>query len=179
MSIQIALLRGINVGGKNKLPMKELAALFAKAGCTDVRTFIASGNVVFRAPAAIAEKIPTMIAKAIAAKFSLTVPVVTRSAEELRSAVAKNPFARAEENELALAFLAAAPSKAQIAALDPKRSPPDEFAVIGREVYLRLPNGFAKTKITNAWLDSKLGTVSTMRNWRTVQKLVELSAAQE
>jgi uncharacterized protein (DUF1697 family) len=75
---------------------------------------------------------------------------------------------------LHVAFLAATPGPSKIAALDPNRSPPDEFAVHGREIYLRLPNGVARTKLTNAHFDSKLGTTSTLRNWRTVVKLVDL-----
>jgi uncharacterized protein (DUF1697 family) len=72
-------------------------------------------------------------------------------------------------------FLADAPARAAVAGLDSRRSPPDEFAVVGREIYLRLPHGVARTKLTNAWFDSRLATTSTMRNWRTVLKLVELA----
>lgn len=175
--LHVALMRGINLAAHNRVPMAELVTLFEKAKCEDVRTYIASGNVVFRASDSVAEEIAGSIAAAVAKKFKLSLPVVTRTAEELHDALGANPFRRADENELGIAFLAAAPTKKQIESLDPDRSPPDEFRVIGREVYLRLPNGFAKTKLTNAWFDKQLATLSTMRNWRTLQKLVEMTAA--
>jgi uncharacterized protein (DUF1697 family) len=71
-------------------------------------------------------------------------------------------------------FLADRPDQAKIAALDPGRSAPDEFSVLGQEIYLHLPNGMGRTKLSNAWFDSKLATVSTCRNWRTVTKLLEM-----
>ena len=90
----IALLRGINVGGKNKLPMKDLAALFRDAGCDRVQTYIQSGNVVFQATPALASCIPALIAKAISESFGYRVPVVTRTADELREIARGNPFLR-------------------------------------------------------------------------------------
>ena len=82
----------------------------------------------------------------------------------------------ADPDVLHVVFLAGAAAPARVAALDPARSPPDELAVSGREIYLRCPNGMARTKITNAWLDATLATTSTLRNWRTVQKLAEMAA---
>ena len=73
-------------------------------------------------------------------------------------------------------FLAELPDSASVEALDPARSPGDEFAVVGREVYLHCPNGVARSKLTNSYFDSKLSTTSTSRNWRTVGKLLELAA---
>jgi uncharacterized protein (DUF1697 family) len=172
-----ALLRGVNVGGKNKLPMKDLAAMFAEAGCTDVVTYIQSGNVVFRATEACAARIPAAIAKVVADCLGFRAPVVTRTAGELRGVLRGNPFLRAgaEAESLHVMFLADRPTPARVAALDSRRSPPDEFEVKGREIYLRLPNGGARTRLTNAYFDSKLATTSTVRNWRTVMKLVEMT----
>jgi uncharacterized protein (DUF1697 family) len=173
----VALMRGVNVGGKNKLPMKDLAAMFAEAGCTDVVTYIQSGNVVFRATQACAARVPAAIAKAVADRLGFRAPVVMRTAGELRGVARGNPFLRAgaEAESLHVLFLADRPSPAGVAALDPKRSPPDEFEVVGREIYLRCPNGVARTKLTNDYFDAKLATTSTMRNWRTVLKLVEMT----
>jgi uncharacterized protein (DUF1697 family) len=173
----VALLRGINVGGKNKVPMTDLIALFEEAGCERVSTFIASGNVLFSASERIVKRLPVVLEAAIEGRFGFRVPVVLRSAAELRAVPATNPFLRAGADPAALhvAFLAAEPTPAAIAALDPRRSPPDEFVVRGREVFLKLPNGVARTKLSNAWFDVKLGTTSTVRNWRTVLKLVELT----
>lgn len=172
----VALLRGINVGGKNLLPMRSLAALFAEVGCNDVRTYIQSGNVVFRAKDATVRKLPGVVGRAIEERFGLRVPVVVRSAADLARVQRANPFLAkgADPAELHVVFLAEAPAAAAVAALDGKRSPPDELVVLGREIYLRLPNGVARTKLTNDYFDSKLATTSTMRNWRTVLKLVEM-----
>jgi uncharacterized protein (DUF1697 family) len=176
MTVHVALLRGINVGGKNKLPMRELAALFEAAGCTDVKTYIASGNVICKASAAVARTLAAKIEKQIAKEHGLRVPVVVRTAKELATAAESNPFAAREDHSHVM-FLADAPTKAAVAGLDGNRSPGDEFAVIGREIYLYCPNGVAKTKLTNEYFDRKLATTSTGRNFRTVLKLVELSAA--
>jgi uncharacterized protein (DUF1697 family) len=176
VSVHVALLRGINVGGKNKLPMKDLAAMFSDCGCEGVETYIQSGNVVFEARAAIAERVPAALGGAILERFGYRVPVVIRTAGELAAAARGNPFLAAghDPDSLHVAFLANLPPKARAASLDVRRSPPDEFVFRGREVYLRLPNGVARTKLTNAYFDSTLGTTSTLRNWRTVGKLVEL-----
>jgi uncharacterized protein (DUF1697 family) len=172
----VALMRGINVGGKNKLPMKDLAEMFAGAGCRDVRTYIQSGNVVFTAPRGVATKLPGLVAARIAERFGYRTPVVLRTADELRDAVANNPFlaAGAAEETLHVMFLADTPSARAVGDLDPQRSPGDVFVVRGRDVYLRLPKGVADTKLSNAYFDSKLATVSTGRNWRTVTKLLEM-----
>ncbi len=178
-TVHIALLRGINVGGKNKLPMKDLVTLFENAGCSRVRTYIQSGNVVFEASPALAKRLAERISEDITARYGLQVPVVMRSAAELASLSEANPFLRkgADPATLHVAFLAEQPSAASAAALDPKRSPPDEFSLRGRDLYLRCPNGMARTKLTNAYLDSKLSTTSTMRNWNTVLALLALCGA--
>jgi len=175
----VALLRGINVGGRNKLPMRDLAAMFVEAGCSHVTTYIQSGNVVFRAPGNLAPLIPALIAEAVAARFGFRVPVVIRSAAELDEIVSRNPFLDLESDftKLHVAFLLDQPTAAEAGSLDPDRSPGDAFRLLGREIYLHLPNGVAKTRLSNAYFDSRLGTTSTMRNWRTVLKLNELVGA--
>jgi len=175
----VALLRGINVGGKNKLPMKDLVLMFERAGCASTRHYIQSGNVVFEAPRALAARIPAVVQAAIEKELGLRVPVLVRAAKELHAVAAGNPFlaAGADPDALHVMFLADAPSKAAIAALDPDRSPPDAFAVEGREIYLSCPKGVGNTKLTNAWFDAKLTTTSTGRNWRTVVKLVSMCDA--
>ncbi len=174
----LALLRGINVGGKNKLPMKDLIAIFVAAGCGDVKTYIQSGNVIFRAPPDLRDDLPGMITAAIAARFGYSVPLVLRTLDEIGAVLRNNPFrsAGAADDKLHVLFLADLPDRRAIDKLDQGRSPPDAFAVRGREVYLWLPNGVADTKLTNAYFDSKLATTSTGRNWRTVTKLYELAS---
>ncbi len=172
----VALLRGINVGGKNKLPMKDLVRLFESAGCVDVRHYIQSGNIVFGATAALAKRVPALIAATIAKELELTVPVVVRSRDAMRAVMKSNPLldAGAPVESLHVVFLADAPNAAAVASLDPARSPPDTFVVRGGEIYVSCPNGVGKSKLTNAYFDTKLKTVSTGRNWRTVLKLVEM-----
>lgn len=173
---QVALLRGINVGGKNKLPMKDLIAMFVEAGCSDVQNFIQSGNIIFRAPTRLSGKLPGLITEAISKRFGFRAPVLLRTFGELQEVIASNPFfnSEADEDLLYVMFLADAPTSPSIASLDPNRSPPDVYKVCGRAIYLQLPNGAAKTKLTNDYFDRKLATTSTARNWRTVNKLLEL-----
>jgi uncharacterized protein (DUF1697 family) len=172
----LALLRGINVGGKNKLSMKDLTGMFVAAGCADVRTYIQSGNVLFKAPHTRAVQLPDRIAAAIAKQFGYRTPVALRTTTELADVVAGNPFMKpgADEDVLHVMFLTSTPTPDLISTLEPSRSPPDAFVVKGREIYLQLPNGVARSKLTNAYFDSKLKTASTGRNWRTVIKLLEL-----
>ena len=176
-SVYVAFLRGINVGGKNKLPMKELSAIFGLAGCTEVRTYIQSGNVVFKASATLAKQLPVVVRAAIKKNVGHDVPIVIRTAEELASVARSNPFlaAGASPETLHVAFLDSEPAPRAMAALDPARSPGDEFVARGREIYLRLPNGVARSKLTNAYFDRALATTSTIRNWRTVLELLALT----
>ncbi len=176
-STHVALLRGINVGGKNKLPMAELVELFEKAGAGNVRTYIQSGNVVFTATAAAAKGVGAAVAGLIEKRYGFRVPVVVRTARELEAVLAGNPFLRqgADVAALHVAFLADRPDARRVAALDANRSPGDAFAVAGREIYLHLPHGVARSKLTNDYFDRALGTVSTVRNWRTVETLAGMA----
>ncbi len=171
----VALLRGINVGGNNLLPMKELALMFAAAGCTDVRTYIQSGNVIFQAPAGTS-RIADMVAANIEKQFGFRVPVILRTSQQLRKTIRDNPYlaAAADQKALYVYFMAHAPNARAIAGLDPGRSAPDAFYVRGQEIYLHLPNGMGRSKLTNAYFDSKLSTICTARNWATVLKLAEM-----
>jgi uncharacterized protein (DUF1697 family) len=173
MAVTLALMRGINVGGKNILPMKELAAMFESAGCAKVRTFIQSGNVIFTAAPKVCEGLSNAIAAQIAKKYGYRTPVILRTVKQMREAIAGNPFP-GEEERLHLMFLQDKPAAGLAAKLDANRSTPDRFLVRGAEIYLHLPNGGGRSRLTNAWFESQLSTVSTLRNWRTVTKLLEL-----
>lgn len=168
MTTHVALLRGINVGGANRLPMKSLLAAFEQARARRAVTLIQSGNVVFDAEdaAQVADEVSTILAR----DFGLRAPIVTRSAAAWRRMFAGNPFLpRLDPAQLHVAVLSAKPAAS--AMLDPARSPADAFALIGDTLYLHLPNGVSGSKITNAWLDSRLGVISTLRNWATVTRL--------
>ena len=173
----VVLLRGVNVGGKHKLPMRTFAALLEELGGRDVATYIQSGNAVLRAPAAVAKSMPAALEAALTGELGFDVPVVMRSASAFLRAAGSCPFPRAAAKELALGFLRDKPKAAAVRALDPDRSPPDEFVVKGAEVWLRLPNGAARSKLTSAWFDRGLGTTLTVRNLRTVGALGERLAA--
>lgn len=170
----VALLRGINVGGKAKLPMRDLAAIFAACGPAEVETYIQSGNVVFTA--AQPEAVVAAVTLEIARVYGYPGRIVLRSAEEFAAAYDANPFAQAgaPAETLHVYFLADCPDAQAVKALDAERSPGDSFVVLGREVYLHLPQGMARTKLTNSYFDTKLGTVSTARNWNTVSTLLKM-----
>jgi uncharacterized protein (DUF1697 family) len=176
MTAHVAMLRGINVGGKNKLPMDELVQIFEAAGCRNVRTYIQSGNVVFEASRTLARKVPAAVQAGIASRRGYDIPVVLRTSAEMRRVVEANPFPAAESEPrlLHVVFLAAKPTAERVRKLDPGRSAPDEFELCGREIYLHCPGGMARTKFTNAYFDSRLATVSTARNWATVLKLAAM-----
>ena len=173
----VALLRAINVGGRNRLPMARLVAIFDEAGCHRVRTYIQSGNVVFDATPALASRVPSLVSSLIAEQLGLQVPVVMRTAADVARIVSANPFVDtgADRATVHVGFLADAPPPAQIASLDPERSPPDECVVHDCELYLRCPNGVARTKFTTAYLDRTFGTTTTVRNWRTTLALLDLT----
>lgn len=176
MEKQVALLRAINVGKDRAVPMKDLSALFTKLGARDVVTFIQSGNVVFMGPKGLTpEALSSALSVAIEARFGFAVPVVLRTHAQLRRVLETNPFSAkgADRKSLHVAFLSAVPAIG--AKLDPQRSPGDETALVGADLFLHLPNGVGKSKLTNAYLDRALGVTATVRNWNTVEKLVDLS----
>ncbi len=162
MPTYIALLRGVNVGGR-KLAMADLRASFEAIGHTDVRTYIQSGNVVFGATGA-KTTVRTTIERAIHHDSGLDVTVLLRTPAELTSVVKRNPFGV----DAYVTFLDTKPTPKQIGALDFKQFAPDEFAIDGREVFVRCPNGYGRTKINNAYFERKLATKATTRNWNTV-----------
>jgi uncharacterized protein (DUF1697 family) len=170
-STYVALLRGVNVGGNNKLPMKDLASIFQKCGCNNVRTYIQSGNVVFECPTSVA-RLQETVGSAIEKKFGFNPSLVLRRLGDLEHVVKNNPFlkAGAAETELHVVFLGDAPKAEEVVKLETNRVPPDEFAVLGKEIYLRLPNGAGRSKLASV----KLKTLATARNWRTVNKLIEM-----
>jgi uncharacterized protein (DUF1697 family) len=175
----VALLRGLNVGGRNRLPMSELVALFEEAGAGEVRTYIQSGNVLFTATAPEALRAAARVSKRVEERFGFRTLVIVRSGVELETVARENPFVPGGEDpsRLHVAFLADRPAADGAASLDRDRSPPDSFALNGREIYLCLPNGMARTRLTNDYLDRALSTTCTIRNWRTVLALVRLAGA--
>jgi len=172
MPTYAALLRGINVGGHNKVPMGELRALVESIGHTDVTTYIQSGNVVFTSKKSVT---PAALEGAIKKAFGFDITVVLRTKAELQRVVKDNPFARVNPKTVHVGFMASKPSAAALRDLDTDQFAPDEFAIKGANLYLHLPNGMGRTKLP-PYLDRKLKIPTTVRNWNTVLKLVELTA---
>jgi uncharacterized protein (DUF1697 family) len=168
----VALLRGINLGPNNRISMPALTTLFTEAYCWDVESYIQSGNVVFTADLKKAAKIPAAICTQIECQYGFKTHITLRTLPDLQQAWAANPYP--DRDKTYIGFLANVPTAERIARLDPNRSPPDQFTVSGREIFLYLPKGLANSKLTNAYFDSKLKTVITMRNWRTLQKLLAM-----
>lgn len=171
---RVGLLRGINVGGHNRLPMASLVEIYASLGATDVRTYIQSGNVVYRAAPAVAGGLSARVTEAIGAKHRFKPPIVERSAAELAAVVASNPFLAedAAGTKLHVVFLDAEPDPATFAALPRGR---DRFELRGRDVYLACPEGMGKTDLPD--FGKVLRCVATARNWRTTLTLLEMCRA--
>ena len=175
----VALLRGVNLAGRNKVPMAELRSALESLGLEDVVTYIQSGNVVFRSGGGGARELAGRMERAIADAFGIEVAVLLRTPAELAKVAAGNPFLQhgADPSKLHVVFLGGKPGKTAAARLDPERSPPDEFELSGRELYLHLPNGFGRSKLTLDYVERSLGVAATARNWRTLTKLIDLTRA--
>lgn len=172
MKHYVALIRGINVGGKNRVAMQDLRNALETAGLGDVSTYIQSGNV-FCSSDLDESRVARIVADTVAAEFDVAAGVVVRTCAEIRDLAQSHPF---ETDDPAPAnvhvfFLGTTPTTAQIQSLDPDRSPPDRYVVTGREVIALLPQGAARTKLTIDYFGSRLGTQATARNWKTVQAL--------
>jgi uncharacterized protein (DUF1697 family) len=157
--------------------MVELASLFEALGHQDVVTHIQSGNVIFRSSGGDPKSLAAALEERLAAVFELQVAVLLRTTAELGEIVAANPFLEGREElpGLHVAFLDRVPLPEAAGRLDPGRSPPDEFRMCGREVYLRYPNGMGRSKLTIDYLERSLGVRATVRNWNTVTRLLELA----
>ncbi len=176
----VALLRAVNVGGRNRIAMADLRALLEGLGYGDVRTHLQSGNAVFTIPAPAptgAEEMEGEIERGLAEEVGLTAKVLVRSRAELARAIAANPLlemADGDYSRLLVTFLSHEPDRDALAELAPADFEPDVFAVGEREIYAWYPEGVRATKLSNALLERRLGVVATARNWRTVTRLLEL-----
>jgi uncharacterized protein (DUF1697 family) len=169
----VALLRGVNVGGSNRLLMAELRAHFESLGCLDVRTFIQSGNVIFRSAKAV--RFDHLEAE-ITSRFDIATPVVLRTAKQFSTAVRRNPFPDVDQSRLHLGFLRQAPTADAVARLELEQFMPDEAHIVEADVYLYLPSGMARNKLPT-YVDRHLKASMTVRNWNTVTELHALTNA--
>lgn len=177
MQTYIAILRGINVSGKNKIIMKELKAAFEAANFQNVATYIQSGNVVFTHKSDNEKVIAKQITQLIKTAFGLDVPVLVRTAVNIEWTNAANPYLKqegVEADKLHITFLEEVPEQENIDKLKTYNYPPDEFIVIDDNVYLHCPKGYGTTKFHNTFLEKKLKVQATTRNLKTVNKLIEM-----
>jgi len=189
MATHVALLRGINLGGRNKVAMADLRAVVAELGHTDVSTYIQSGNVLFSAPpdaetAAMAQA----MTEAIAAKLGVTAPVIVLTRDELARMIADNPFPGEQDPKRVHAVVLSEPPWPELTgkldaaiAQSAAKGARDEVAAIGRTLYLHTPDGYGNSDLAAALLrivsSPKAAATGTARNWATVTKLLSLCDA--
>jgi uncharacterized protein (DUF1697 family) len=182
MPVIVSLLRGVNLGGHRKVKMEDLRALYESLGFTDVRTYINSGNVLFRTGGRDLLRLGRRIEDTIESACSFRSDVVLRTPADLRQVIAVNPFAARpglDASRLAIHFLAADPGAAarrQVLALE---TAPEELHIDGRELYIYYTNGMARPKLSLALVEKTLQTCGTSRNWNTVRKLLEMAENME
>ena len=175
MATWIALLRGINVGGKNVLPMAALRADLEELKFRNVRTWIQSGNVVFESTARSADSLAKKIARQISRKRKIDAKVLVISRDELTTAIDGNPFPKAESSSgsLHLFFLASNPVDADLTAVREHASSTEKWKLGEKIFYLHAPDGTARSRLA-ANVEKQLGVVATARNFRTVRKLASM-----
>jgi uncharacterized protein (DUF1697 family) len=179
MTKQVALLRGINVGGHNRIAMASLRELLRELGYEDVRTHLQSGNAVFATDGTRPERTGREIEGRIARDLGLEVRVVVRSRDELAEVVAANPLGEVASDpaRMLVTFLSEAPARELLSGLDPADFEPDVFELRGREIYVWHPEGVRATRLSNAFWERRLRVTATARNWNTVTRLLELADA--
>lgn len=178
VSTYIALLRGINVGGHNRLAMADLRGVLADLGHGDVRTYVQSGNAVFTSTRTDPEAIGAALRQRLGTDFDVSPTVMVRTAEDLAAIVQANPFAEQAQQEpttVHVAFLSSQPTDATALGVDPDEYAPEQLALGDRVVYLHLPGGMGRSRLATDLGKRRSGVEMTVRNWRTVSKLLEMA----
>ena len=178
METWIALLKGVNVGGRNKLPMNALAAEMVAVGLSDVKTYIQSGNLIFHFPNKNNANLATKISETINARFGFSSPTIVMSSKRLVFAAKANPFPEAgnelKGKTLHLFFLDKMPAAFDLARLEKVRQSSERWKIIEDVFYLHTPEGFGNSKLATQ-VEKILGVTATARNWNTVCALIELA----
>lgn len=175
MATRIALLRSVNVLGKNMIKMPELARAFEESGFKNVRTYIQSGNIIFETQEGSAELLSAKIRELISKKFGMTIQVVVLAPQELAEIVAHNPFAKRpgiDLTKLHVTFLDRETDPAKMEKLLSYHYPPDEIVIGRRAVYVHCPDGYGRTKYHNNFIEKNLAANATSRNWNTCLMLL-------
>ncbi len=178
MAVIISMLRGVNLGPHKRCKMEELRALYESLKLREPQTYVQSGNVIFKTDERDLAKLAKQIEAGIEKKFGFQSDVVVRTTAELRSVVARNPFAkrrRIEPSKLLVTFLAGDPGVEARAKVLQIKSDPDEMRIDGRELYTYFPNGMARPKVPWATLERVLKTSGTGRNWNSVLNMLEMA----
>jgi uncharacterized protein (DUF1697 family) len=178
MNTVIALLRGINLGGYNKLPMRDLTRLLAEMGLVNVQTYIQSGNVVLQTDRTNLPELAQEVSAAIEARHGFRPQVMLLRLVDLETAVSHNPFpeAQADHKTLHFYFLESVPTTSDLAELEAVKSDTEQFQLIETVFYLHAPDGIGRSKLA-AKVEKALGVATTARNWRTVNKMLEMATA--
>ncbi len=175
----ISLLRGINVSGQKKIKMSDLKSLYEKQSFQDVVTYIQSGNVIFDSDIRDRSEIIKIIENEITKKYKFNVPAILRTHREISDIIKKCPFGSVdialEGTKVLVTFLSARPTKDKLGLVKKHVAASEKIVLKGKEIYLYCPNGYGKSKLSNTLLENKMGLAATTRNWKSVQKLVELS----
>jgi len=176
---RVALLRAVNLPGRNRIGADELRSLAASVGLRDARTLLQTGNLVFRG-GGTGEALEAALERAAALRLGLQTDCFVRTAAQLREVVARNPFpeaARHDPAHLVVSFLKETPTPAAVAALRAAIPGRETVSAVGRHLYAVYPDGIGRSHLTAALMDRKLETRGTARNWNTVLKLADLAGA--
>lgn len=181
MTVVVTMLRGVNVGGHQKLTNPTLTDVCERAGFSAVRTYLQSGNVVVRASERSAARVAAKIESGLREVAGLSVDVLVRTTAEMRAVVQNNPLATAGRlpNRLHVVFLGGVPAPAAVGALQDVCAGGEEIALRGRELYAYFPEGMGRSKLASSFTERKLGVACTARNWNTVTALCELAEEME
>jgi uncharacterized protein (DUF1697 family) len=177
MPSYVALLRAVNLGATNAVPMARLRELFDRLGYPEARTLLQSGNVVFRSDSEPADRLESRLEKAIASELGVETRVFLRSAAEWKSIISRNPFRReatSDPGHLLMLALDGRPAAGRLESLQAAIVGAERVALVGRELYAVYPDGIGRSRLTNSLIERSLGIVATGRNWNTVQKLSAL-----
>ncbi len=178
MATYISIVRGINVSGHKLIKMDALRQLCTNLGFQKVHTYIQSGNIIFQYKKTNPQILEKKIANAITEKFAFDVPVLVKEFDEFKQIVTSNPFVADKTKDvthLHITFLASKPDLVHVNKMNDVQYLPDEFHLHNNAVYLYCPNGYSNTKLTNGFLENKLKTTATTRNWKTTNELINLA----
>ncbi len=179
MTLALSFLRGINVGGRNKIRMADLRELYADLSMTNVRSLLQSGNVIFATAQADLTNVKLELEAGIRSAFGLDIQVLLRSADDFEKIIARHPFSAEQLNEprkAAVVFLSDAPDSAAVDALRESNPGREVIHAAGCELYIFYTDGMARSKLDNKRIESRLGLIATARNWNTCLKLQRLLA---